>query len=240
MEIGRSTHGVQGVRHDPAAAREPAKALLVKPVGDKRSVAAEANEIPIGVAITGTNRNGIPSLEPTLDIIVANGLLDDIELLVPSASPASCSTPVASRTTSNVGTQSPYVSAELLSLTLSALFPNSASAAMRPALSSPSAVLEKTTHFDSEAKSLQGFDCSNAVRTRRISFERLDPTPETYDLRAPHRVLPEPSPIETGTSLVITHTCRIVTKQYCLTLPGRSMCRDNRCPFWRTRPRRSA
>jgi putative transposase len=39
------------------------------------------NGIPIGVAIDGANRNDLKMLEPTLDAIRANGLLDDIELL---------------------------------------------------------------------------------------------------------------------------------------------------------------
>jgi putative transposase len=44
-------------------------------------VAVDANGIPIGCAIDGANRNDIKLLEPTLDAIAANGLLDDIELL---------------------------------------------------------------------------------------------------------------------------------------------------------------
>jgi hypothetical protein len=55
----RSHHGVPSVRHDPA----------------------DANAIPIGVAIAGANRNDIKLLEPTLDSIITNDLLDDIELL---------------------------------------------------------------------------------------------------------------------------------------------------------------
>jgi hypothetical protein len=50
-------------------------------LGYKWSVAADANGIPIGVAIDGANRNDIRLLEPTLDAVVANGLLADIELL---------------------------------------------------------------------------------------------------------------------------------------------------------------
>ena len=50
-------------------------------LGWKWSVAVDANGIPIGVAIDGANRNDLKLLEPTLDAIRANGLLDDIELL---------------------------------------------------------------------------------------------------------------------------------------------------------------
>lgn len=50
-------------------------------LGWKWSVAVDANGIPIGVAIDGANRNDLKLLEPTLDSIRANGLLDDIELL---------------------------------------------------------------------------------------------------------------------------------------------------------------
>ena len=50
-------------------------------IGWKWSVAVDANGIPIGVAIDGANRNDVKLLEPTLDAIVANGLIDDIELL---------------------------------------------------------------------------------------------------------------------------------------------------------------
>jgi transposase len=50
-------------------------------LGYKWSVATDANGIPIGVAINGANRNDIILLEPTLDAVVANGLIADIELL---------------------------------------------------------------------------------------------------------------------------------------------------------------
>ena len=50
-------------------------------LGYKWSVAADANGIPIGVAIDGANRNDIKLLEPTLDAVVANRLIADIELL---------------------------------------------------------------------------------------------------------------------------------------------------------------
>jgi transposase len=50
-------------------------------LGHKWSVAADANGIPIGVALDGANRNDLKLLEPTLDSIMINGLLDDIELL---------------------------------------------------------------------------------------------------------------------------------------------------------------
>lgn len=50
-------------------------------LGYKWSVATDANGIPIGVAIDGANRNDIRLLEPTLDAVAANGLIDDIELL---------------------------------------------------------------------------------------------------------------------------------------------------------------
>ena len=50
-------------------------------LGWKWSVAADANGIPIGVAIDGANRNDLKLLEPTLDSIITNGLIDDIELL---------------------------------------------------------------------------------------------------------------------------------------------------------------
>jgi len=50
-------------------------------LGWKWSVAVDANGIPVGVAIDGANRNDLKLLEPTLDSIRANGLLDDIELL---------------------------------------------------------------------------------------------------------------------------------------------------------------
>jgi transposase len=50
-------------------------------IGWKWSVAVEATGIAIGVAIDGANRNDIRLLEPTLDAIGANGLIDDIEQL---------------------------------------------------------------------------------------------------------------------------------------------------------------
>jgi transposase len=50
-------------------------------LGHKWSVAVDANGIPIGVALAGANRNDIKLLEPTLDSIITNGLLGDVELL---------------------------------------------------------------------------------------------------------------------------------------------------------------
>jgi transposase len=50
-------------------------------LGWKWSLAVDANGIPIGVAIDGANRNDIALLEPTLDAVAVNGLLDEIELL---------------------------------------------------------------------------------------------------------------------------------------------------------------
>jgi transposase len=50
-------------------------------LGWKWPVAADANGIPIGVAIDGANRDDIRLLEPTLDAVVANGLIGDVELL---------------------------------------------------------------------------------------------------------------------------------------------------------------
>lgn len=44
-------------------------------------MAVDTNGIPIGCATDGANRNDVTLLEPTLDAIVANGLLADIELL---------------------------------------------------------------------------------------------------------------------------------------------------------------
>ncbi len=50
-------------------------------LGHKWSVAVDANGIPIGVTLDGANRNDLKLLEPTLDSIITNGLLADIELL---------------------------------------------------------------------------------------------------------------------------------------------------------------
>ena len=50
-------------------------------LGHKWSVAVDANGIPIGVALAGANRNDLKLLEPTLDSIITNGLIADIELL---------------------------------------------------------------------------------------------------------------------------------------------------------------
>jgi transposase len=50
-------------------------------LGHKWSVAVDANGIPIGVALSGANRNDLKLLEPTLDSIITNGLIADIELL---------------------------------------------------------------------------------------------------------------------------------------------------------------
>ena len=50
-------------------------------LGQKWSIAADANGIPIGIAIDGANRNDIKLLEPALDSIITKGLLADIELL---------------------------------------------------------------------------------------------------------------------------------------------------------------
>lgn len=59
-----------------------AKVLSTRPrSAGKWSIAVDANGIPIGAAIDGENRNDLKLLEPTLDAIVANGLIDDIESL---------------------------------------------------------------------------------------------------------------------------------------------------------------
>jgi transposase len=50
-------------------------------LGWKWSVAVEANGIPIGWAIDGANRNDVTMLEPTLDAIGRNGLLEEIGTL---------------------------------------------------------------------------------------------------------------------------------------------------------------
>jgi hypothetical protein len=50
-------------------------------LGHKWSVTADANGIPIGVAIAGANRNDLRLLEATLGSIITNELLDHIELL---------------------------------------------------------------------------------------------------------------------------------------------------------------
>ncbi|MEL7087222.1 MAG: IS5 family transposase [Planctomycetota bacterium] len=50
-------------------------------LGWKWSVASDANGIPIGWAIDSANRNDIKLLDPTLDAIAANGLLDEIGTL---------------------------------------------------------------------------------------------------------------------------------------------------------------
>ena len=50
-------------------------------LGWKWSVAADARGIPLGWAIDGANRNDIRLLEPTLDAVINNGLIDDIETL---------------------------------------------------------------------------------------------------------------------------------------------------------------
>lgn len=47
-------------------------------LGWKWSVASDAAGIPIGWAIDGANRNDLKMLAPTLDAVVANGLLADI------------------------------------------------------------------------------------------------------------------------------------------------------------------
>ncbi len=50
-------------------------------LGWKWSLATDKAGIPIGWAIDGANRNDLPLLEPTLDAIGANGLIDDIGTL---------------------------------------------------------------------------------------------------------------------------------------------------------------
>ena len=50
-------------------------------LGWKWSVAVERHGIPIGWTIDGANRNDIRLLEPTIEAIIANGLLADIETL---------------------------------------------------------------------------------------------------------------------------------------------------------------
>ena len=50
-------------------------------IGWKWSVAAEAKGIPIGWAIDGANRNDVKLLDPTLDAVSANGLLEEIGTL---------------------------------------------------------------------------------------------------------------------------------------------------------------
>lgn len=50
-------------------------------LGWKWSVASERHGIPVGWAIDGANRNDVTLLEPTLEAVVANGLLVDVETL---------------------------------------------------------------------------------------------------------------------------------------------------------------
>ena len=50
-------------------------------LGWKWSVASERHGVPIGWAIDGANRNDIRLLEPTLNAVAANGLLDEIDTL---------------------------------------------------------------------------------------------------------------------------------------------------------------
>jgi len=50
-------------------------------LGWKWSVASERHGVPIGWAIDGANRNDIRMLEPTLNAIAANGLLEEIDTL---------------------------------------------------------------------------------------------------------------------------------------------------------------
>ena len=50
-------------------------------LGWKWSVASERSGIPIGWAIDGANRNDVKMLDPTLDAIADNGLLEDIGTL---------------------------------------------------------------------------------------------------------------------------------------------------------------
>lgn len=50
-------------------------------IGWKWSVAVDAAGIPIGWAIDGANRNDLTLLNPTLDAVAANGLLDEIGTL---------------------------------------------------------------------------------------------------------------------------------------------------------------
>ena len=50
-------------------------------IGWKWSVAADAAGTPIGWAIDGANRNDLKLLDPTLDAVAANGLLDEIGTL---------------------------------------------------------------------------------------------------------------------------------------------------------------
>ena len=50
-------------------------------LGWKWSVASDRNGVPVGWAIDGANRNDVRLLEPTLEAVAANGLLEDIETL---------------------------------------------------------------------------------------------------------------------------------------------------------------
>ena len=50
-------------------------------LGWKWSVASERAGIPIGWSIDGANRNDVAMLDPTLDAVAANGLLQDIGTL---------------------------------------------------------------------------------------------------------------------------------------------------------------
>jgi len=50
-------------------------------LGWKWSVAVDGAGIPIGWAIDGANRNDVKLLEPTLDAIIDNGLLEDIDTI---------------------------------------------------------------------------------------------------------------------------------------------------------------
>ena len=51
-------------------------------LGWKWSVAADADGIPIGVAIDGANRNDLKLFEPTLDSVITNGLIEPLKLHV--------------------------------------------------------------------------------------------------------------------------------------------------------------
>jgi transposase len=70
--LHKAPYGGEGTGHSPV---DRAK------LGWKWSVAVDGAGIPIGWAIDGANRNDVKLLEPTLDAIIDNGLLADIDTI---------------------------------------------------------------------------------------------------------------------------------------------------------------
>ncbi|MCP4961410.1 MAG: IS5 family transposase [Actinomycetia bacterium] len=83
LELDLDTVAIDGSIHKaPCGGQGTGKSPVDRAkLGWKWSLAVDTAGIPIGWAIDGANRNDVKMLDPTLDSIAANGLLEDIDTL---------------------------------------------------------------------------------------------------------------------------------------------------------------